>query len=65
MGTSRRCCIMRKVICNKLLPEEGLTLFWTLIHLTLVEKSVLKISLAFCFPELSPVFVKLFLFHVN
>ena len=25
METSNRCCIMRKVIVKKLLPEEGLT----------------------------------------
>ena len=28
--TSHRCCVVRKVIRTELLPEEGLTFFWTL-----------------------------------
>ena len=32
--TSHRGCIMRKVVVKKLLPEEGLTFFWTLLLLT-------------------------------
>ena len=28
--TSYRCCVVRKVMQTELLPEEGLTFFWTL-----------------------------------
>ena len=29
--TSHRCCVVRKVMQTELLPEEGLSFFWTLI----------------------------------